>query len=202
VFFSKYATNHPTPDAPYYGSHTPTPNWFYYWYQTPAYYGQCKYGGPSGLGAGQTVFDSASSTWIAKIHDDAAGGPGSTFYGSPTGIDFFAHVCRHEERHRLDLTAFWGNANRISSEDTDVDFIPNNYNGYAEESLTPQAHQLNFPLEHYEDNDPDSVTDDVAYGPNPNAQVNDLEDYCRHRQATWINGSASSLDWAKPGKQW
>ena len=200
VFFMKTANNHPvSPDAPNFNS-SPTPNWFYYWWQTPAYFGQVKYSNAGGPGdSGRTYFDASSSTWVSLIYDAAAGYSAGGGYENAKGIDFFANTCRHEEQHRLDLNAFWGNNNRNIFDDIDGDYIPTNRNGYIEANLTPSAHHILHPTQNYNPNIKASVTDDVDYG---FANWTDCEDYAKHRQPAWTNGSANHLDWAHPGKQW
>ncbi|MFY9234876.1 MAG: hypothetical protein WAO58_10515 [Fimbriimonadaceae bacterium] len=202
VFFMKTANNHPvSPDAPNFNS-SPTPNWFYYWHQTPAYYGQVKYSNAGGVGqTGRTFFDPlpGSNTWVSVVYDGSAGKPTTAnSWNGAKGIDLFANLCRHEERHRLDMVDFWGaNSDRIPGQDGDGDSIPTNYSGYVETNLTPTAHQPSS--EDYQPDDPDSVADDVAYG---TVGWGDLEDYAMHRQEPWTNGFANSVDWAHPGKQW
>ena len=50
----------------------------------------------------------------------------------------------------------------------------------------------------YDPDEPASVPDDLDYG----ANFKDCEDYALHRQTTWENGIANSVDWANPGKQY
>lgn len=190
VFFAKGATNHPDPDAPTKAGRTP--NWFFYWRQTDAGGGLDNYYGGAGSGSptGRCYYDSTTH-WTCLIYDGAATGPYGALYGGAKGIDLYAHIARHEDRHKQDMTGFWGNADRVPAQDADGDYLP----GSQEPTIGAPYHSGG-----YDPNVFATFPDHFNYG-NPTGW-SDAEDYCMHREASWSNGSANDQDWAKPGKQW
>jgi hypothetical protein len=214
LFFTRDADNHPVMN----GWDPQPPNWYYYWKQIttvnfgthwydpgPRSYARCFEGPPPG-----------SFYWRCYINDDGAGvvPPGQAYHGYrdsngtfPYGIDVFAWICRHEERHRIDLTSWWPTCYPTPP-------VPNDADG----DLIPTAHSGNANYEHdigtqvlwqgvqahaagYNPADPASVPDDTLYGQG----FNDCEDYTQHKMdRTWINNSGATImqDWSCPGKQW
>ena len=164
-----------------------TPNWFYYWKQTSAYYGTMNY--DSAAGSGKTDF--VAGAWRCYIlsggHLSALGG----CWNNASGIDFFANLCRHESQHQSDHIADWGaDHGRDPTKDTDGDMLPDNL-------------EANLVSGHPYDNTKAGTYDDTfGYLPPPGGKLRDDEDYCLRREPSWTNGSANSVDWAHPGKQW
>ncbi len=181
LFYSEEATNNPG------GS---LPNWYYYWSQTSAHYGTHNY--DSSTTRSYTNF--ISGAWRSYIGSDTNEYAGAGTWDNAEGIDFFANVCRHEERHRLDMSTLWGSSNnRTQVGDPDEDYLPTDNGTVTENSLGTAYHSSGY--------DPTiaaSVPDDLDYGEG----FRDCEDYALHRQASWTNGSANSSDWANPGKQY
>jgi hypothetical protein len=189
VFFAKYALNHPPVPANFktlVGTNA-IPNWYYYWRQTNAWYGDPYWGGNAGTTTGLTRYTAALG-WHTIIYTQAGDFTGAGTWNNAEGIDLFANICRHEERHRLDMIGFWGvNSGIDSTRDIDDDHIPDN----LEATLVP-GHV-------YDNTVKATFFDTFDYGANP---LPDNEDYCLRRQVSWTNGSANSVDWAYPGKQW
>jgi hypothetical protein len=175
IFFTEEANNNPG------GTN---PNWYYYWKQTPANYGTHSW--EPGSGSGQTRFDGGQ--WKAFLRN-ANESAGAGTWNNAEGIDFFAHMCRHEEQHRLDNIALWGaSSDRVATNDVDKDYLPDN----QEATLVPGHPYTNTLYGTY----PDTFN----YGGDP-LHLRDCEDYCLRRQASWTNGSADTNDWANPGHQ-
>lgn len=175
LFFSEEETNHPGGG---------TPNWYYYWSQTSADYGTQSYSGQAGTG--QCVF--TGGTWVAYLYSGANETTAAGTWNNAEGIDLFANLCRHEERHRLDMIALWGvNSDRVAADDLDEDWLPDD----DEAALVP-GHA-------YDNEDRCTYTDTFNYGEDP---IPDVEDYCLRRQAAWSNGDADDEDWANPGHQY
>ncbi len=184
LFFSEEATNNP--------GEVEVPNWYYYWSDTLADYGTHNY--DSGLDScGITYFDEGA--WRSYIGTEANETPTAPLkYPCTHGIDCFAQVCRHEERHRQDFSSLWGaGTDRNNDDDPDVDWLPTDNGTVTENSLGTPYHEGG-----YNPNVEASVPDHWHYGP----LWRDCEDYCMHRHAVWNNGDADSVDWANPGKQY
>ena len=183
LFFSEEATNNP--------GEVEVPNWYYYWSQTSADYGTHNY--DSGYaGMGQCYFDNGA--WRAYIGTEANETTTILKYSGANGIDCFAQTCRHEEQHRQDFSSLWGaGTDRNNDDDPDVDWLPTDNGTVTENSLGTSYHEGG-----YDPDDANSVPDHWEYGVN----WRDCEDYCMHRHASWTNGSANSVDWANPGKQY
>ena len=173
VFFSEEEFNNPG---------TTTPNWYYYWKQTSANYGTHSW--EAGSGSGETRFDGGQwKAFLRNANESAAAGT----WNNAEGIDFFANMCRHEERHRLDMIALWGaNSDRVPANDTDGDYLPD-----SQEATLVTGHP-------YDNTKRGTYPDTFNYGENP---LPDAEDYCLRREASWTNFSADSQDWANPGHQ-
>ena len=101
------------------------PNWYYYWEQTSANYG--THGYAEDEWQCRTQFDTGSSSWKSYIKYGGDETSGAGTWSSASGIDFYANLCRHEERHRLDMIALWGaSTNRTEAQDPDGDWLPTN----------------------------------------------------------------------------
>ena len=204
TFFPRGAYNHPHNPTPFF-VRTPaeysvdTPNWFYYWSQTNAKYGEPAYRTyhpqwPH-LNMGYADWEAAMSAWKAFLCVNAASSTAGGTWNDARGIDLYAHVSRHEERHRLDLAGFWPNG-WIFGQDQDEgtgDWLPDT----LEPTLIPQHA--------YNPNMVATFPDAFQYYPlNQNGQppmLQDIDDYCLRRQTPWDNGSANLVDWASPGMQ-
>lgn len=158
-------------------------NWYYYWNQTSATYGTHTWEWAYSTSGVTRFQDGEWKSFIQHAHEN-----NGQQYDSAYGIDFFAHTCRHEERHRLDDIALWGaGSDRNPSNDTDGDFLPND----QEANLVP-GHP-------YDNTKFGTYADSFYYGQDP---LRDGEDYCLRREQSWTNGAANSEDWANPGKQY
>jgi hypothetical protein len=146
----------------------------------------------------------AANTWVSDIYDGAAGRAANPITPRE-GIDFFAYICRHEERHRLDLIEFWGPNTKVNPDlDKDIDNEPG--------STTPGEKKG----DHIPDDREDDIVDGHPYRPEVRCTypdtfgysgvigrlIPDMEDYCLRRELNWDNGKADKVDWAFPGKQW
>lgn len=211
VFFTKAFHDHPGPDLPTTSNigESSTPNWYFYWSQIQnVAVGTHTYGGGAvpALHSGLTYFSTTGDTnfnpplnnWVVLIGSTAAGGPAQiNGWGNADGIDFFAWVCRHEDRHLQDNIGFWGqhksgyNAKTGAyDKDADGDYLPDDMEQQLGMPYHPETNGYNntmfaTPMDHYN------------YGPG----WSDTEDYCLHRQDQWKNGDADTQDWANPGHQ-
>ncbi len=176
IFFSKEVTNHPGAGAGI------IPNWYFYWTQTSANHGTHSW--ESGSETGVTRFEGGRwRAFLRNANESAAAGT----WSRAEGIDFFAHMCRHEDRHRLDMIALWGaNSDRIPDQDRDNDYLPD-----EKEADLVNKHPYDPTLF-------GTYPDTFNYGQNP---LRDCEDYALRRQNSWHNGSANNEDWANPGHQ-
>ena len=179
VFFMKHSTNHPNGQAS-------SPNWYYYWSQTSAnganstmLYTNCS----------RSFYDYFSGRTIYIANDAAL--TQIAAWGAPKGIDCFAWTTLHEAKHHAQLTGFWP-VNWISSDDVDVDWIPN--------TLEPNY----MPGRPYSPTNSATYPDTIGYGANP---IPDAEDINMRSQVSpygldslWSNGSANTEDWSNPGK--
>lgn len=186
VYFPEEATNNPDGTVH---------NWYYYWSQTAADYGTHNY--DTAIGRSYTDFFSADGLWKSIIGTDANESGAAGTWNDAEGIDFFANICRHEERHRLDLITLWGaSSDRVPANDNDTpfgDYLPTNNGTVTENSLGTPYHSGGY--------DPTltvSFIDHMKYG----FGWSDIEDYCMHREVSWTNGTADSVDWACPGHQY
>jgi hypothetical protein len=183
LFFYEEATNNPGGQYP---------NWYYYWSETPADFGTHTYANPLPCGAtsqmGITCF--VDGAWRSYIGRDANETSAAGTWNNAEGIDFFANLCRHEERHRLDMIDLWGaNSGIRPAEDIDGDFL---------RDAREQAIGAPFHAGGYDPALKATIADHFNYG----AGWNDCEDYCLHREEAWNNGDADQQDWACPGHQW
>ena len=179
VFFDETGTQNPSGAQP---------NWYYYWKQTGAYYGTVLYD-PSYGETGITQF--VGGEWVSYLgtigNTRALGG----CWGGASGIDFFANMCRHEAQHKTDMGSIWGaTTNRNDTDDPDGDFLKT----AVEPGLVP-GHA-------YIVNNPTTFLDTFGYTNPAGGPLMDCEDYCLRFEPAWTSGSANSVDWAKPGKQW
>jgi len=95
LFYPKDATNNAGGGVP---------NWFYYWSQIPGVRaGEVLYT-TSISRPGETRFQTINRRWIVLIGPGATGCSAAGAYDYAWGIDFFAHVCRHEAQHLSDVT--------------------------------------------------------------------------------------------------
>ena len=83
---------------------------------------------------------------------------------------------------------------RNNDDDPDVDWLPTGADPEIERELGKPYH----PPDGYDPTQPASVDNHLGYGEG----WRDCEDYAMHRQTGWENGSANSVDWANPGKQY
>lgn len=173
IFFSEEENNNPGGAEP---------NWYYYWKQTSANYGTHSW--EAGAGSGVERFEGGQwKVFLRNANESAAAGT----WNNAEGIDFFANMCRHEERHRLDDIALWGaSSDRDPANDQDDDFLPDD-----QEATLVAGHP-------YTNTMYGTYPDTFNYGEDP---LRDCEDYCLRRQASWTNGSADDEDWATPGHQ-
>ena len=209
VFFTKGYHDHPDPDLPTtLDAMDRTPNWYFYWSQTSATMGVHTYagGGITALHAGLTYFSTTGDThfnpplnkWVALIGGTAGGGPSQIDgWNNAEGIDFFAWICRHEDRHLQDSIIFWGQHNHGYNpvtgnydNDGDGDYLPDDKEQQLGMPNHPETNGYNkkmyaTPMDHFH------------YGPG----WSDTEDYCLHYQSSWTNGNADSQDWSNPGHQ-
>jgi hypothetical protein len=90
------------------------------------------------------------------------------------------------------MIANWGaSQGRDPKNDLDRDFLFDD----TEKDLVP-GHE-------YDKTKEATYNDTFGYlPPPPGRPLPDAEDYCLRRQPSWTNGSANSVDWAHPGKQW
>jgi hypothetical protein len=175
-FFDEEGDQNPDPDN--------APNWFHYWKQTDAYHGTVGYDGTRATG--HSPFD--GNAWRAYLGTSCNESSGSGTWNNAEGIDYFAHYCRHEDRHRLDSIALWGaGTNRDPAKDTDGDWLPDD-----QEAGLVAGHP-------YDNTKYGTYADTFNYGENP---LRDCEDYCLRRQQGWNAGDADDEDWAHPGHQW
>ena len=107
------------------------------------------------------------------------------------GIDCFAWVTAHENKHQVQFNAFWPSG-WLSAQDSDHDLLP--------DSLEPNY----MPGRPYDPTTSTTYPDTVGYGQNP---IPDFEDIDMRSQISpynvdqlWKNGSADVEDWASPGK--
>lgn len=181
IFFARDEKNHPGA-----GSGT-TPNWYYYWSQTGASYGTHEYYGPGMDGNGRSYAGFINGQWRARIGDGVVKWNSSisgTTYS--LGLNCFAFVTRHEERHRLDLIALWGaTTDRDPLNDLDGDYLPDD----QEAALIP-GHP-------YNSNMTATYPDTYGYG----VGWSDIEDYALRRQAYPTVDAYITSDWAYPGSQ-
>ena len=202
IFFPTFAKNNPSGNIP---------NWFYYWNQTPARVGPARYGGSMGQCAGSsrenllgyyrsTVFDSVYYICnLQRLGDkfpfDAkqnVGGYMETV--RVTGIDTFAVASQHENAHYTHAQLWWKQYHTTDK------FKDTNRNGILDDK------------EQLLDKDKDLVPDasEPQYSLNPNNKNTfgigpdgDDEEYLAWQAETaWNAGSANTVDWARPGKQW
>lgn len=183
LFFSKDATNNPGGTLP---------NWYYYWSQTSAAYGTHNYDSTNMDESGYTQFE--SGVWRSYICHGASHHAVTWTWNYAEGIDYFANICRHEERHRQDMSSLWGSYYDPAN-DPDQDGLPTDNGTVTENSLGTPFHAGGY--------DPNrmitiGLVDHFNYG----SGWKDSEDYCLHREAAWTNGSADSVDWANPGHQY
>jgi len=192
IFFDKDAHNHgdaatdPAAAANW-------PNWYYYWSQTSASSGSHSYDAGLGAGAtGQARFENGA--WRAFVGPFAGTGPAGDspfIWNAAEGIDLFAHICRHENQHVADLTADWGNANRVAADDADGDWLKDTL-----ERGKTAGHAAG-----YDPAQRRTYADHFNYGA---AAFTDVEDWALHRQPGWTNGDADDEDWSagSKSKQW
>ncbi len=177
VFFPRTATNNPG------GT---TPNWYYYWKQTSAYIGDVQYDGSSSYG--YCAWDTPDYTAYVGTNDHL-------LYHTPLvgvnadidieGIDNFAWTCRHEWRHHINKSNWWGTGGYIAAQDPDGDHIKNS----VESGFTAS------------DGGPFNTADQDTFKDDGNL-INDHERYTVFTQTHWLIGSANEEDWANPGHQY
>ncbi|MCE9637417.1 MAG: hypothetical protein K8T90_17060 [Planctomycetes bacterium] len=189
VFFGKNEANHP-------GGVAGDPNWYYYWSQTTADYGTHVF--ETGGGTGITYFSGGS--WIAHVRPDASVGPvGNDIWGTARGIDLFAHLCRHEEQHRLDMIAVWGKSTSrtvVADDDHPGGMDENGRGDWLKDS---GESAMSGGQGAYDPVDPKTYNDIYDYTATGSDPLYDCEDYCLQRQQSWNNGDANGEDWASPG---
>lgn len=205
LFFPRDATNNPGGTEP---------NWFYYWSQTPARVGPVKYGALAGkcsapaanardgiigyyryiqrdpvyyiCNLGRLSGDFSFTAVKIKTKN-----PLTLDNVTTTGIDTFAVASHHENGHYQHFKDWWFQFNpnpirpsgdhMMQSYDFDGDFIPD-----PEETARSLDPHDKYTLKQY-----DSSID-----------VDDEEYITWLAEGEWVVGSANSVDWAKPGKQW
>lgn len=176
VFFPRDATNHP-------GGQVGAPNWYHYWSQTSANFGTHTW--EAGPGTGVTRFQNGA--WRAFIRN-AQGHTGGGTWNNAAGIDLFANLVRHEERHRLDNIDLWGaNTGVDPAKDLDGDNFPD-----AKEPTYLAGRP-------YDPTTPTTYNDTFNYNSPHGGPLRDKEDLALRRQQAWTNGSANGQDWASPG---
>ena len=112
-------------------------------------------------------------------------------WGSPKGIDCFAWITAHENKHHVQIVGFWP-VSWIAAQDNDRDWL---------KDLDEPAYMAGRP---YDPTKAATYPDTIGYGENP---LRDTEDICMREQRApynldplWENGSANDADWAYPGK--
>jgi hypothetical protein len=200
LFFPKTGENHPRTNEPAKRSGTIIPNWYYYWHQigsVVAGASDVRWGGldfdPMQNRTGFTYFDTVENQWISEIWRQAGYAvPRSGYYNGASGIDLFAHLLRHEQKHHNDMTGWWGLTNdRNDTADPDGDYIPGNGAGVpTEQSLTIPANPNHSG--HYSPSLRATFMDHFDYG----LGWSDAEDWAVHTEAVWTNGSADAEDWS------
>jgi len=191
IFFPKIEKNHPGNQGVHQDYHTP--NWFYYWGQTLALFGNPSYD-PNLNGTGVCRWTVAANTWKTFLSPFTPTSTAGGTWNDARGIDLYAHLCRHEERHRLDFTGFWPN-DRILNQDQDEgkgDMLPD----VVEPTLVPGRPYNPLVKATYND-----AFHYHFYTIDDSVPLSDSEDYCLRRQIPWDNGSANLVDWASPGMQ-
>ncbi len=172
LFFTEKGTDHPGGG---------TPNWYYYWEQTPAKYGTHTYDSLND-GTGTTYFSSLYDEWRSVIRRKACEFSPAGCYNYAEGIDFYAHICRHEERHRLDMIDLWGASSpRDPANDLDGDNLP------KEKPIGTQCENpLGFPYH--------------ANGYDPTLPAT-YADHFNYGGAAWSDG-VKTYDWSRCGGQY
>ena len=123
VFFTKDSMNHPSSSS----SDVVWPNWYYYWKNTSANFGTHQWT------INNLAYTSNTGTgWKCYIGKDSSLLLGA--WGNSNGIDTFANVCRHEDTHKKQLSAMWG---EFSSIDTTKDTDSDNLKDSMEANLIP-----------------------------------------------------------------
>jgi hypothetical protein len=177
VYFPKFEFNNPSGVFP---------NWYVYWSQTNAAYGQYWYD-PNGHGGDPGYYPFGDNRFYlcrqAALSDTVICAKARF-----DGIDYYAAVCRHEDRHMRDYDNWWrplGGYIPNLHLDLDVDRCLDS----AEPTLTP-------PL------DPTKkITYPNVYPPG----IKDFDDFeyrGYEQMCDWIQGSADSVDWSFPGHQY
>lgn len=180
LFFTRNATNNPEGIFP---------NWYYYWSQTSAAYGTHNFDSNLWDSGFTDLYGGVWKTYIGQYANRSAA---AGTWNQAEGIDFFAHICRHEERHRQDMNSLWGSYYDPTN-DPDGDRLPTDNGTVTEYSLGVPYHSGGYDYRQRA-----TVIDHFFYG----AGWKDSEDYCMHREAPWTNGSADTVDWANPGHQY
>jgi hypothetical protein len=162
-----------------------TPNWYYYWKQTSAYIGAVGYDGSSPHG--HCLWDAPNySAYVGSQDHDSytPGSPGDNAGNTLEGIDNFAWTCRHEWKHHINLSNWWGAGGHVPAQDGDGDGIKND------------PYELNMTSA---DGGPFDIT---KYDTFPTDWLNnDHERQTVVTQSHWGEGSADTEDWANPGHQ-
>ena len=186
IFFALLGTNHPSTGVP---SEQEPFNWYYYWDQTTASFGTHHFDWNYQVSSyGETYWDTEEEPpkWRSRIGPSSYG---PATYGSEThypgeesdGIDTFARVCRHEQKH-LDIMPVWW----PGGPGTEIDHDQGVGDG------VPDLVEL--------------MEEELGYSPllvdSDGAGFRDSEDYACDREVWWNLGAGDSQDWASPGHQW
>ncbi len=175
VYFSKNSQNNPVGLEP---------NWFFYWKQTVASIGKQVYD-PDTSKVGYYIFgrDYFFVGFKAALSDTVICAH-ARFYG----IDYYAAVCRHENRHMSDYDDWWRPIGGYTP-NLHLDFDVDRCLDSVEPTLVPAL-------------DPTKkITYPKIYPPNIK-NFDDFEYRGYEQECDWIQGSADSLDWACPGHQY
>ena len=101
-------------------------------------------------------------------------------------INQFAFTVRHEEQHRLDMIANWGNSDRVPSLDTDGD-------GLKDSLETNMISERKYKVQSLP-----TFIDDWGYGNG----WKDIEDAALWQQVWPASATYDNVDWSKPGRQY
>lgn len=184
VFFLKNATNHPSSSS----SDLVWPNWYYYWKQSSANFGTHQWNSKNSDSYTDNIGGLGWKCFIGQASSEPVGA-----WDEANGIDTFANVCRHEDKHKNQMSAMWGN---FSSRDPLLDQDEN-----VGDYLKDQQEANLIPGHSYDKLKKATYPDTFNYDPGNTGLWNDNEDYCMRQQPAWTKGDANKEDWSNPGMQ-
>lgn len=169
------------------GSVSGIPNWYRFWSQTSAGNPSCTY---ANIPGSNTQF--LGGVWVPQIGNDGfvpAASPPPLIWNGALGIDRFAHLCRHEAQHGVDMSVWWPGGYNAALDAGDGDLFPDivepiwgwPFLVYNPTLMATYPDTFNY----------------AQYG----GTWRDVEHWCLSVQASWTNHQADSVDWCDPGMQ-